>query len=89
MDQKLRNLERTRQFLVYHRYACVVAAVIIIGMCVHGAIKHPGSIQENIGISVLGVGCCVFSMLTGAGQRKLVERKIAEVKAHLGDTTTD
>lgn len=85
MDQKLRNLERTREFLRYHRYACIVAAVIILGICVHNAIKHPGSIQENIGITVLGIGCCVFSALTGAGQRKMVERKIEQVKARLSE----
>ena len=85
MDQKLRNLERTREFLRYHRYACIAAALVIIGMCVHGAIKHPGSIQENIGITVLGLGCCIFSALSGANMRKKVDLKIEQVKARLSE----
>ena len=81
MNQKLRGLERTAEFLRYHRYACIVAAGLIVAMCVSGAIRYPARIQKNIEISVLGVGCCVFSMLWGIRLRNTIQSKLQQYKS--------
>ena len=86
MDQKLRNLQWAHTFLRYHRYACILAAILIIVLCVGGAVRHPGRVQENMGMTVLGIGCCVFSGLVGTNQLKMVDRKIEQIKARLNES---
>jgi len=81
MDKKLQNLERAQGFLRIHRYACFVAAGIIIALCVRGAVRHHGSVEQNISFGLLGIGCCVFSLLTGVKQKRAIDYKLEQYKS--------
>lgn len=81
MDQKLKNLERSKTILVYQKYSCIASMLIIIGLCVRGQMKLHWSIQEVIGVGILGIGLCVFSLLSGLNQSKVLDQKIAQYKS--------
>jgi hypothetical protein len=85
MDQKLKSYERMLVILTYHKYVCYVVGAFIVAMSINGGMKHKGTLKETIAFAVLGVGCCVFSMMSGLKQKAVLEMRIAQYKTKLAE----
>ena len=85
MDEKLKSYERKLVILSYHKYVCYVVGAVIVSMCINGYLKHHQSLKETIAFAVLGVGCCVFSMMSGIKQKAVLEARIAQYKLQVAE----